>query len=114
MAVKSQKNHTDVIELNAEKKKLSFGQIIRKVSGVFLALISFSVFVQGLPFVFIFIGGYIGIPTDISMNSMDAMIWLLTSVGTLAVLTVGFVYWIKFIVRRLIIYTKPIVNKKHS
>ena len=75
---------------------------VRKAIGLALLVASASVFVQGLPLMYIFIGVYMGVPTDTTMGNMDSMVWLLTSVTLSAIAVYGFVKWMKFLFNRFV------------
>ncbi|MBD7970315.1 hypothetical protein [Paenibacillus gallinarum] len=79
-----------------------------RVFGIFTLGLSVSLFVQLVPFVFLFVAGYIGIPADKSLNNMNSMVWILTCVTIMLVIVYGFIAWMKFVWRRLISQPKSI------
>lgn len=81
---------------NKESKKKGYAL---KALGAFIMAMSVSVFVQAVPFMFLFIGAYLGIPADAPIN-MDTMVWLLTSVTMMILAVYGFILWMKFLWRK--------------
>ncbi|OMF76777.1 hypothetical protein [Paenibacillus glucanolyticus] len=75
---------------------------VSRAVGVFTLGISVSLFVQLVPFVFLFLAGYIGVPADKSLNNLNSMVWILTSVTVMIVTVYGFIAWMKFVWHRLI------------
>ncbi|MCR6108736.1 hypothetical protein HXA34_20780 [Salipaludibacillus agaradhaerens] len=84
--------------------------VLTKLFGVCLLIASLSVFAQGIPLMFVFIGAYLGVPADAVIGNMDTMIWLLTSVTMLILSVYAFVSWMKFLWRRFIIDPKPLLQ----
>ncbi|MGX1195852.1 hypothetical protein [Metabacillus sp. SLBN-84] len=79
-----------------------------KAFGAFLLAMSTSVFVQGIPLMFVFIGAYLGVPADAAAGDMDTMVWLLTSVTMMILAVYGFIKWMKFLWRRFITNPAPL------
>lgn len=76
--------------------------------GVFTLGMSVSLFVQLVPFVFLFVAGYIGVPADKTLDNMNSMVWILTCVTIMLVTVYGFIAWMKFVWRHLISQPKSI------
>lgn len=81
---------------------------LTKTVGVILLSFSLSVFIQGVPLMFVFIGAYLGVPVDAKVGNMDTMIWLLTSVTMMLLALYGFITWMKFLWRRFITNPAPL------
>jgi hypothetical protein len=79
-----------------------------KVLGIILLSMSLSVFVQAVPLMYIFIGGYLGVPSDAKIGSMDTMVWILTSVTMMILSLYTFITWMKFLWRRFITNPTPL------
>lgn len=73
-----------------------------RVFGAFLLAMSVSVFAQGIPLLFVFIGAYLGVPAEATINDMDTMVWLLTSITMMVVAVYAFITWMKFVWSRFI------------
>jgi hypothetical protein len=73
---------------------------IRKTIGLALLVISASVFIQGIPLMFVFIGAYLGVPADATIGNMDTMIWLLTCVTMMVLVLYAFLTWMKCLWRQ--------------
>ncbi|KQY91001.1 hypothetical protein ASD24_24715 [Paenibacillus sp. Root52] len=84
--------------------------IMTRVVGIITVGLSVSLFVQLIPFVFLFIAGYVGIQPTASLNNMNAMVWILSCVTIMLVTVYGFITWMKFIWRRLISQPKNILS----
>lgn len=76
--------------------------------GFILLAMSLSVFVQAVPLMYIFIGGYLGIPADARVGNMDTMVWILTSVTMMILTLYAFITWMKFVWRRFITNPTPL------
>lgn len=76
--------------------------IVQKAIGLVLLLVSVSVFAQGIPFMFLFIAAYMGLPVDATVGDMNSVVWLLTSVTMMIVALYAFHKWSKFLVARFI------------
>lgn len=97
--------------LPADDRNMSKGSLFVTRAFGFISLgISFSLFVQLVPFLFLFVAGYIGIPADKSLNNMNSMVWILTCVTIMFVTVYGFIAWMKFLWRRLICQPKSIFS----
>ncbi|WP_145142329.1 hypothetical protein [Paenibacillus sp. Y412MC10] len=95
----------------AGERRMSKGSLfMTRAVGVFTLGISISFFVQLLPFVFLFVAGYIGVSANKSLNDMNSMVWILTCVTIMLVTAYGFIAWMKFVWRRLISQPKPIFS----
>lgn len=93
----------------ADDRNMSKGSLfMTRAFGILSIGISFSVFVQLIPFLFLFLAGYIGVPADKSLNNMNSMVWILTCVTIMLVTVYGFIAWMKFLWRRLISQPKSI------
>ena len=73
---------------------------VRKAIGVTAILLSTSIFVQGIPLLYVFLGAYLGVPADAKIGDMDSMIWLLTCVTLMPLAVYGFVKWVKYLANR--------------
>lgn len=120
---KSQKKHTDehVRNINEAKKpdaksnnQSKLSRYMIRTTGAFFLALSVSIYAQLVPLLFVFIGAYLGIPSDASMNDMDSMIWLLTSITMMILSIFAFIAWIKFVWRRFITDPKPLFKRKHA
>lgn len=78
--------------------------------GIFTLGMSVSLFVQLVPFVFLFVAGYIGVPADKTLNNMNSMVWILTCITIMLVTVYGFIAWMKFVWRSLISQPKSIFS----
>lgn len=78
-----------------------------KVLGAIILSMSLSVFVQGVPLMYVFIGGLLGLPADAKIGSVDTMIWILTSVTMMLLSLYTFIAWMKFVWRRFITNPTP-------
>lgn len=81
---------------------------LSKVLGAIFLSLSLSVFIQGVPLMFVFIGAYLGVPAEARVGDMDTMIWLLTSVTMMLLALYTFITWMKFLWRRFITNPKPL------
>lgn len=87
-------------------------KITTRIIGLITLGMSTSMFVQGLPFLFIFLGGMMGIPTDAKFTSIDTVIWLLTSVAMMIVAVYVFITWMKYVWRRFVVEATPLFRSK--
>jgi hypothetical protein len=95
--------------LTAGERNMSKGTLfMTRVFGFISLALSVSLFVQLVPFLFLFVAGYIGVPADKSLNNMNSMVWILSCVTIMLVTVYGFIAWMKFLWRRLIIQPKSI------
>lgn len=74
--------------------------------GAILLAMSLSVFAQGIPLMFVFIGAYLGVPAEAKIGDMDTMVWLLTSLTMMILVLYAFISWMKFLWRRFV--TNPV------
>lgn len=74
-----------------------------RVFGLFLMTLVSVIYVQLVPLLLIFLGGYMGIPVDAGINSMDTMIWILASLAMIGPLLYGYIKIITKIWHRMII-----------
>lgn len=91
----------DVKESESTTKNNVKKSVLRAV-GVFLLGASISIYVQALPLVFVFLGGYMRLPSDGSATIMDLSIWILTCVGILIPSIYVFIVWMKFVWQRFV------------
>ncbi|MGC6586659.1 hypothetical protein ACPV3A_17030 [Paenibacillus sp. Dod16] len=100
--VSTQKALEDDILTSGEPRMSKAAMFVSRSVGVFTLGISVSLFVQLVPFIFLFLAGYIGVPADKSLNNLNSMVWILTSVTVMIVTVYGFITWMKFVWHRLI------------
>lgn len=81
---------------------------LSKGLGAIILAISLSVFMQGIPLMFVFIGAYLGVPADAKVSNMDTMVWLLTSVTMMLLALYTFIAWMKFLWRKFITNPAPL------
>ncbi|WP_078598688.1 hypothetical protein [Evansella clarkii] len=84
--------------------------LLTRMFGALLLLVSGSMFMQGIPLMFVFIAAYLGIPADATVGGIDTMVWLLTSVTMMVLAIYVFIVWIKFIWGRFITNPKPLFS----
>lgn len=89
-------------------------KISTRVFGVVILGVSLSLFVQALPFMYIFLGAYIGVPTDASVSDMDTMVWLLTSATMMILALYVFVTWMKYAWYRFMMNPKPLFHRRRQ
>lgn len=87
---------------NENNIKNNVKKSVVRALGVFLLGASVSIYVQALPLVFVFLGGYMRLPSDGSATIMDLSIWILTCVGILIPSIYVFIVWMKFVWRRFV------------
>lgn len=101
------KKQTVKVETKTEEKKKKFNlkEIMVKSLRILLALFAIlsvlGTLVQVVPFTIIFIGGLIGIPAQVVLNSADFYVWVLTSlfmVGLYVYFTVRIVTYLWFVI----------------
>ena len=103
------KKKADVRKFPESKIALTTGKKFAiRALGAFILAMSVSVFAQGIPLLFVFIGAYLGVPADATINDMDTMVWVLTSVTMMIVAVYAFITWMKFVRRRFIAKPAPI------
>jgi hypothetical protein len=103
MLYKKAKSHLSPVNYTPSTSTNTF---VPRGLGAILLAISLSVFTQGVPLMFVFIGAYLGVPADAKVGNMDTMVWLLTSVTMMFLVLYGFISWMKFLWRRFI--TNPV------
>lgn len=107
MLTKKAEAHKPSTNKTVPMNKKSF--VTRALGVIFLA-ISVSVFVQGIPLLYVFLGAYLGVPADAKVSNMDTMIWLLTCLTMMILALYAFISWTKFLWRRFIANPRPLVS----
>ncbi|MCL6663441.1 hypothetical protein [Paenibacillus amylolyticus] len=107
--VASQPAQQDGIVPAREPSMSKVSLFMTRAVGIFTLGMSLSLFVQLMPFVYLFVAGYIGVPADKSLDNMNSMVWILTCVTIMLVTVYGFIAWMKFVWRCLIKQPKPIL-----
>ncbi|MCC2248987.1 hypothetical protein JUJ52_03315 [Virgibacillus sp. AGTR] len=100
---------TNTLPMTKPKHKLA-----TRILGVIFLTMSVSVFAQGIPLMFVFIGAYLGIPTDATVGEMDTMVWLLTSVTMMILAVYAFLAWMKYLWRIFITNPKTLFSFKRK
>lgn len=80
--------------------------------GLMLVTISGTMYAQLVPLTLVFMGGYLGIQPDATINQMDTLIWALTGIALLVPMGWIFIRWLQFVWTRFILnparlYRKP-------
>lgn len=72
--------------------------------GFGLALMGFSVvtYGQAIPFLFILMGGMMGVPADIAYDNIDLLIWLMSSMSVAALSVYFMIVWLKWLYIRFV------------
>lgn len=84
-------------KLNIDIKRVGF-----IVAGVVFILTSLSLYVQAVPLLYVFVGGYVGVAFQGTPNTTDLMVWAFASLSVLVPTVYGFIQWIRFLYRRFI------------
>lgn len=99
--------HTDRNKFN-----INFRKWVSTATGLLALFLSVTVYMQALPMVFVFSGGFMGIPSDATMNDVDSVIWLFTSFALMLVSVYGFIAWAKYLFGKFISNIAPIFQSK--
>lgn len=102
------KKQSHLSPVNQPATPASTNTFLSKGLGAILLVISLSMFMQGVPLMFVFIGAYLGVPADATVGNMDTMVWLLTSVTMMFLALYSFITWVKFLWRKFITNPAPL------
>lgn len=80
--------------LNGEKR---FKYFFKCGIGVVVILLSFGVYLQTLPYCFVFLGNLIGIYAGTEYDEANTVIWIMMSVGLLMPYMIVLFKWSRFI-----------------
>lgn len=72
-----------------------------RLIGIFVILVTVTIYYQVLPLAFVFLGGYIGVGADSPIS--DIIIWTLSSVGLLVPSIYLFIQIVRFLWKKIII-----------
>lgn len=101
------KQKSPVPSVAKARRKAFFSKLFMRLIGCLGLLATTSLLVQGIPLLFIFLGGMMGIPADANINTMDTMIWLLTCVTMMMFVLYVSIAWLKFLWNRFILKATP-------
>lgn len=94
---------------------------VSRVIGLVVIVMSATMYVQLVPLVMVFIGGYMGIQSGEVTLNMDLMIWLITGIALVVPMIYIFIQWMKYIWSRFVTTPYPIptffsniTTKKHT
>lgn len=92
---------------------------VSRVIGLIAVAFTFAMFVQVVPLLLVFTGGILGIAADSPVQSVDGVIWILTSISLLIPLVYFLIQWVKYLCVRFVVRPGPLPlfpsdMKKHS
>lgn len=76
--------------------------------GLVVIVMSAAMYVQLVPLVMVFTGGYMGIQSGEVTLNMDLMIWLITGVALVVPMIYIFIQWMKYIWSRFVTTPYPV------
>lgn len=102
--VKNQTDSQETMDVKESERNArnNVKKSVLRAVGVILLGVSTSIYVQVLPLVFVFLGGYMRLPLKGSATIMDLSIWILTCVGILIPSIYAFITWMKFVWKRFV------------
>lgn len=80
--------------------------------GLMLVTISVTMYAQLVPLTLVFMGGYLGIAPDASLNQMDTLIWAMTGVALIVPMGWVFLRWLQYVWTRFLLHPSRLYSKR--
>ena len=72
-------------------------RIMRRIVGFTIISVTFGMYIQALPIIFVFLGSMIGVYADTIYDDANTIVWVLTSVGLMAPTIYALIRWCQYI-----------------
>lgn len=90
-----------------KRKSYVVRQTIRAL-GLLILGFSASLYIEGLPIVFVFLTGYVGVRLDAKLSTVGSGLWLLSCIGVMLPLLYVFLAWIRFVWHRFLVHPESV------